>query len=78
MRFWSINRETAYFTENTMQRGLSMHKLLEKGQPGYDRLFKVHPILDFIILCVTANYGLSKALSLDERNIAGRSTLKVI
>ena len=52
---------------------------VERGQPGYDRLFKVRPIMDVIIPCFSAVFGLCKELSLDEMTIAYRakSTLKM-
>uniref|UniRef100_A0A8D0A9A2 PiggyBac transposable element-derived protein domain-containing protein n=1 Tax=Sander lucioperca TaxID=283035 RepID=A0A8D0A9A2_SANLU len=52
---------------------------VERGQPGYDRLFKVCPIIDLIIPRFSAVYGPRKQLSLDEMTIAfkGKSTLKM-
>uniref|UniRef100_A0A8P4JXH0 PiggyBac transposable element-derived protein domain-containing protein n=1 Tax=Dicentrarchus labrax TaxID=13489 RepID=A0A8P4JXH0_DICLA len=52
---------------------------VERGQPGYDRLFKVRPIIDLIIPRFSAVYGPRKQLSLDEMTIAfkGKCTLKM-
>ncbi|XP_063041039.1 piggyBac transposable element-derived protein 4-like [Engraulis encrasicolus] len=52
---------------------------IERGQPGYDRIFKVRPIIDIVIPKFSAVYGPRKQLSLDEMTIAfkGRSTLKL-
>uniref|UniRef100_A0A8C9YGA1 PiggyBac transposable element-derived protein domain-containing protein n=1 Tax=Sander lucioperca TaxID=283035 RepID=A0A8C9YGA1_SANLU len=52
---------------------------VERGQPGYDRLFKVRPIIDLIIPRFSDVYGPRKQLSLDEMTIAfkGKSTLKM-
>ena len=43
---------------------------VEWGQPGYDRLFKVRPIMDMFIPCFSAVFGPRKELSLDEMTIA--------
>nr|XP_055037155.1 piggyBac transposable element-derived protein 4-like [Misgurnus anguillicaudatus] len=52
---------------------------VERGQPGYDRLFKIRPIINLVIPRFSAVYGPSKQLSLDEMTIAfkGKSTLKM-
>ena len=51
---------------------------VERGQPGYDRIFKIRPILTMILPKFEAMYGPEKELSLDEMTIAfkGRHTLK--
>uniref|UniRef100_A0A8C1XPE6 PiggyBac transposable element-derived protein domain-containing protein n=1 Tax=Cyprinus carpio TaxID=7962 RepID=A0A8C1XPE6_CYPCA len=52
---------------------------VDRGQPGYDRLFKIRPIINLVIPRFSAMYGPSKQLSLDEMTIAfkGKSTLKM-
>ncbi len=59
-----------HFTNNS--------EFVGRGQPGHDRLFKVHPVIDLIIPHFSAVYGPLKELSLDEITIAfkGKSTLK--
>ena len=43
---------------------------VERGQPGYDRLFKIRPIIELIIPKFAAVYGPGKQLSLDEMTLS--------
>lgn len=60
-----------------MHRGVSVHEVLERGQPGPNRQFKMHPVIDLIIPHFSADYGPCKELSFYEMNTTGRSTRKV-
>ena len=68
-RFMEITRYL-HFTNND--------DLIQRGQPGYDRLGKVQPVINAISKSLTDCYNVSKEIVVDEAMIPfqGRSSLK--
>ena len=46
-----------------------------RGQPGYDKLYKVRPFLEAVVRNFQANYTLSENLSIDESMVGFKGRL---
>ena len=53
-------------------------KFIQKGLPGYDPLYKVHPMLDPLVRNFRYNFNLVRELSVDEQMVSFKGRLSFL